>query len=88
MKHKEGTVTDLKEHSGSLLIHTGLKKHILFESFNQAVRDTKEYPYMEYDDPNGQTWKDLLVYLDTKTVPNTENDENYWWFFRDLAIKR
>jgi len=82
-----GEVTNLKEHTGSLLIHTGLRKHIKFESFNQAVRDTKEYPYMEYDDYDGQTWKDFMVYLDTLTVPNTENDENYWWFYRDLEIK-
>ena len=87
LEHKEGEVTDLKEHTGSLLIHTGLKKHIRFESFNQAIRDTKEYPYMEYDNYEGKTWMDLLVYLDTKTIPNTENDENYWWFLRDLAIK-
>ena len=87
LKHKDGVVGDLKEHTGSLLIHTGLKNNIQFESFNQPVRDTKEYPYMDYDDPNGQTWKDMLVYLDTKTIPNTENDENYWWFYRDLEIK-
>jgi hypothetical protein len=87
LKHKNGVVGDLKEHTGSLLIHTGLKNKIQFESFNQPVRDTKEYPYMDYDDPNGQTWKDMLVYLDTKTIPNTENDENYWWFYRDLEIK-
>lgn len=87
LEHKEGEVTDLKEHTGSLLIHTGLKKHIKFESFNQYIRNTKEYPYMDYDSYDDQTWKDYSVYLDTKTVPNTENDENYWWFLRDLETK-
>mgnify|MGYP006101410851 CR=1 FL=1 len=86
LQHKQGTVTNLKEHGGSLLISTGLKKHIRFESFNQAVRDSKEYPYMEHDSFDDQTWKDLLVYLDTNTIPNTENDENYWWFYRDFEV--
>ena len=84
LKYAKGEVTGLKEHTGSLLIHTGLKKHIQFESFNQDIRNTKEYPYMDYDSYDHQTWKDYLVYLDTKSIPNGENDENYWWFLRDL----
>ena len=41
---------------------------------------------MEHDSFDDQTWKDLLVYLDTNTIPNTENDENYWWFYRDFEV--
>lgn len=77
----------LKEHCGSVMIHEGIKRNIRFESFNQKIRDSKEFAYMNWDDFNSSDWDDMMVYLDTKTIPNRENDDNYWWFYRDSEIK-
>ena len=74
--------SNLKEHGGSVLIHEGFQKGIQFESFNQRIRDSKEYCYMDMDDMDGQTWQYLSKYLDTNSIPNNEEDDNYWWFYR------
>ena len=74
--------SNLKEHGGSVLIHEGFQKGIQFESFNQRIRDSKEYCYMDMDDMDGQTWQYLSKYLDTNSITNNEEDDNYWWFYR------
>jgi hypothetical protein len=76
----------LKEHGGSVLIHEGFNQGITFESFNQDVRDSKEYCYMEMDNMDDATWYDMARYISTKTIPNTEEDDNYWWFYRHFHI--
>ena len=81
-------ITDLKQHGGSLLINEGFKYDVQFESFNQAVRDSKEYLYMEYDDFNDQTWRDLDQYFQNGTVPTDEDAPNYWWYQRAKNIQK
>lgn len=81
-------ITDLKQHGGSLLINEGFKNNVQFESFNQAVRDSKEYLYMEYDDFGDQTWKDLDHYFQTGQGPTDEDAPNYWWYDRVKNIQK
>jgi len=77
----------LKEHCGSVMIHEGIKRNIRFESFNQKIRDSKEFAYMNWDDFGTIDWENMIGYLDSKVIPNGENDDNYWWFYRDSEIK-
>lgn len=79
-------ITDLKQHGGSLLINEGFKYDVQFESFNQKVRDSKEYLYMEYDHFEDQTWKDLDQYFKNGTVPTDEDAPNYWWYQRAKQV--
>ena len=81
-------ITDLKQHGGSLLINEGFKYDVQFESFNQAVRDSKEYLYMEYDHFEDQTWRDLEQYFQNGTVPTDEDAPNYWWYQRAKNIQK